>query len=319
VPRTATSRATTVLLFHGEERFLVDEAARATLDGWKPELVSDFGFDTLEGTGLTPARLQDSILQAPFLDPFRAVYVRMLPALRAESLAGTLADIPSTTRLLITVAGRLSPSNKLVKAVTAAHGTATEMQHMKGRALSDWTARRAVENHGLTPAIAAQVVRVTTPDLSIIDSELSKLAAFKASGSKLTNEVITELLAGAREDEIFKLTDNLLPHPSPQAMQIARGLTRNGMQPTSVAYRMARHIALVLQVRARQDRGESLQTVQEEMAEHRFVIQKAYEVAKESNPDRLESALKTIRDYEFEVKSGQIDAELGLDVLLTRL
>ena len=319
MPRAATSRDTTVLLYHGEERFLIDEAARATLDGWKPELVSDFGFDTLEGTGLTPARLQDSILQAPFLDPFRAVCVRMLPAQRAESMAGALQDIPSTTRLLITVAGRLSPSNKLVKAVTAAHGAATEMQHMKGRALSDWTARRAVENHGLTPAIAAQVVRVTTPDLSIIDSELSKLAAYKASGSKLTNEVITELLAGAREDEIFKLTDNLLPHPSPQAMQIARGLTRGGMQPTTVAYRMARHIALVLQVRARQDRGESLQTVQDGMTEHRFVIQKAYETAKDSNPDRLESALKTIRDYEFEVKSGQIDAELGLDVLLTRL
>ncbi|MDQ2923124.1 MAG: hypothetical protein M3Q90_02395, partial [Candidatus Dormibacteraeota bacterium] len=171
----------------------------------------------------------------------------------------------------------------------------------------------------LSPAIAAQVVRVTTPDLSIIDSELGKLAAYKASGSKLTNEVVAELLAGAREDEIFKLTDNLLPRPSPQAMQIARGLTRGGLQPTSIAYRMARHIALVLQVRARQDRGESLQQVQDDMAEHRYVIQKAYEVAKDSNPDRLESALKAIRDYEFEVKSGQIDAELGLDVLLTRL
>ena len=319
MPRTATSRATTVLLFHGEERFLIDEAARATLDSWKPELVSDFGFDTLEGTALTPARLQDSILQAPFLDPFRAVYVRMLPAQRAESAAGALQEIPPTTRLLITVAGRLSPSNKLVKAVTSAQGASTEMQHMKGRALSDWTTRRAVENHGLTPAIAAQVVRVTTPDLSIIDSELGKLAAYKASGSKLTNEAITELLAGAREDEIFKLTDNLLPNPSAQAMHIARGLVRGGMQPTTVAYRMARHIALVLQVRAKQDRGESLPQVQDGMTEHRFVIQKAYETARESNPDRLESALKAIRDYEFEVKSGQIDAELGLEVLLTRL
>ncbi|GAC1692651.1 MAG: hypothetical protein PVS2B1_15880 [Candidatus Dormibacteraceae bacterium] len=319
VPRTPASRATTVLLYHGEERFLIDEAARATLDSWKPELVSDFGFDTLEGAGVTPARLQDSILQAPFLDPFRAVYVRMLPAQRAESAAGALAEIPPTTRLLITVAGRLSASNKLVKAVTAAQGTATEMLHMKGRALSDWTTRRAIENHGLTPALAAQVVRVTPPDLKVIDSELSKLAAYKASGSKLTNEVVVELLAGAREDEIFKLTDNLLPKPTAHAMEIARGLYRGGMQPTTVAYRMARHIALVLQVRARQDRGESLSQVQDQMAEHRFVIQKAYDTAKDSNPDGLESALKTIRDYEFEVKSGQIDAELGLDVLLTRL
>jgi DNA polymerase-3 subunit delta len=317
--RAATSHERTVLLLHGEERFLIVEAANSTLDRWKSELVSDFGFETLEGTGLTTARLQDSILQAPFLDPYRAVYVRVLAATRAESMAPALATIPPTTRLLITVAGRLGPGNKLVKAVTAAGGTTQEMQHLKGRALTEWTARRATETHGLTAAIASQVVRVTPPDLSIIDSELGKLAAYKASGSKLTSEAVIELLAGGREDEIFKLTDNLLPRPTPQALQIARNLTRGGLQPTSVAYRMARHVALVLEVRARQERGESLQQVQDGMSEHRFVIQKAFEVAQDADPGRLENALKAIRDYEWEVKSGQIDAELGLDVLLTRL
>jgi len=62
-----------------------------------------------------------------------------------------------------------------------------------------------------------------------------------------------------------------------------------------------------------------LQQVQDSMSEHRFVIQKAFEVAQDADPDRLENALKAIRDYEWEVKSGQVDAELGLDVLLTRL
>jgi DNA polymerase-3 subunit delta len=321
MPRTAATRASTgtVLLLHGDERFLIDETASSTLEAWKAELVSDFGLDTIEGSGLTAARLQDSVLQLPFLDPYRAVFVRMLPGIRAESMAPALSDVPPTTRLLITVAGRLSPANKLVKAVSSAGGTAQEMQHLKGRALSDWTTRRAIDVHGLTPAIAAQVVRVTPPDLSVIDSELSKLAAYKASGSKLTPEVVTELLAGGREDEIFKLTDNLLPHPTPLAMQIARGLTRGGLQPTSVAYRMARHVALVLEVRARQERGESLQQVQDGMSEHRFVVQKAYEAAQNADPDRLEAALRAIRDYEWEVKSGQVDAEWGLDVLLTRL
>src|SRR6202171_310710 len=238
MPRAASGRATTLLLLHGEERFLIGEAARSTLDAWNADLVSDFGFETLEGTGPTAARLQDSILQAPFLDPYRAVHARMVPATRAESMAPALAEIPTTTRLLITVAGRLGPGNKLVKAVASAGGTAQEMQHLKGRALSEWTARRATETHGLTAAIASQVVRVTPPDLSIIDSELGKLAAYKASGSKLTSEAVIELLAGGREDEIFKLTDNLLPRPTPEALKIARNLTRGGMQTTSVAYRM---------------------------------------------------------------------------------
>ena len=312
-----SSRAS-ILMLHGEERFLVEEKARTTLEAWRSELISDFGFDRLEGQGLNPARLQDSVLQAPFLDPYRVVAVTMVPAARAESLASALEEVPATTRLLITIAGRLGGGNRLAKTVTAAGGTVEEMLHLKGRALAEWAARRA-NDHGLTPAIAAQVVRVTPPDLKVIDSELSKLAAYTASGSKLTGEVITELLAGGREDEIFKLTDNLLPHPTPEALKIARGLSRGGMQPTSVAYRMARHVALVLEVRARQDRGETLSDVKSQMAEHPFVVQKAFETARDADPNRLEAALRAIRDYEWEVKSGQIDPELGLDVLLARL
>jgi len=308
----------TILLLHGEERFLVEDKARTTLEAWRSELVSDFGFDRLEGQGLSAARLQDSVLQAPFLDPFRVVAVTMVPAARAEGLASALVEVPTSTKLLITVAGRLGGGNRLAKSVAAAGGKVEEMLHLKGRALSEWAARRATD-HGLSAAVAAQVVRVTPADLKVIDSELSKLAAYKASGSKLTAEVVTELLAGGREDEIFKLTDNLLPHPTPEALKIARGLSSGGMQPTSVAWRMARHVALVLEVRARQDRGESLSDVKSQMAEHPFVVQKAFETARDADPDQLEAVLRAIRDYEWEVKSGQIDPELGLDVLLTRL
>ena len=64
-------------LFHGDERFLVDERSRALLDEWRTELVSDFGLETMEGAGLAPARLQDAVLQGPFLDPYRVVFARM--------------------------------------------------------------------------------------------------------------------------------------------------------------------------------------------------------------------------------------------------
>lgn len=289
------------------------------LANWTAELVSDFGLETLDGQGLAPARLQDAVMQAPFLDPYRVVYVRMVPANRAESLAGAVGEIPATTRLLITVHGRISANNKLAKAITGTGGAAEEMSHLKGRALSDWAARRAQERYGLSAAHAAQVVRASPPDLSVIDSELSKLAAYKSSGAQLTQQAVQELLAGGREDEIFRLTDNLIPSPTPQALEIARNLTRSGLQPTSVAYRMARYIALVLEVKARQERGEALHEIQDDMPEHNFVVQKAYDAARQATADRLEQALNAIRDYEWEVKSGQVDPEWGLDVLLTRL
>lgn len=307
-----------VVVLHGEERFLVEEKARGLISDWQRELVSDFGFEPIDAAGLNAARLQDAVLQAPFLDPYRVIWVRGLAPQRAEGLAPALVSVPATTRLLITVAGRLSASNKLVKAAIAAGGRAEESARLKGRALADWTGKRA-EELGLSRQIAVMVTRVTQPDLAIIDSELNKLAAYKASGSPLTMDVVGELLAGGREDEIFKLTDNLLPRPTAQAWPVARNIARSGIQPTSIAYRMARHLALVLEVRARQERGESLSAIQAGMTEHSFVVQKAFEVARDVNPDRLEAALRAIRDYEWEVKSGQVDAELGLEVLLTKI
>src|SRR5258706_15006644 len=112
MPKASGGAAQAVLLLHGEERFLVEEKARALIAGWKQDLVSDFGYEPLDGGALTAARLQDSILQSPFLDPHHVVWARGVPAYRAESLASAPVHVPSTTRLLITINRRICATNK---------------------------------------------------------------------------------------------------------------------------------------------------------------------------------------------------------------
>ena len=82
---------------------------------------------------------------------------------------------------------------------------------------------------------------------------------------------------------------------------------------------MSRQLAMVLAVRARRDRGESLAEIQAAMSEHPFRVQKAFEAAGSVDSARLEEGLKALLAYEWEVKSGQVDAELGLDGVLARL
>ena len=308
----------TVLLLHGEESFLVEEEAAAFMSANRSDLVSDFGFDQLEPSGLTAARLRDAILQAPFLDPHRLVAVRRIAPARADSLAPALAEIPATTRLLLTVNGRLGAASKLVKAAAAAGGRAQELSRMKGRALNDWASQRG-RDLGIPPNLVALVTRISPPDLGIVDSELRKLASYQDGGGRLTVAVAQELLAGGREEEVFKLTDNLLPRPTAEAMRIARRLLRSGTGPTLLAYRLARHLATVLEARTRQDRGESLSQVQSEMREHPFVVQKAFDAARSADPERLEAGLRALLQFEWEVKSGQIDADLGLEAVLAKL
>jgi len=125
-------------------------------------------------------------------------------------------------------------------------------------------------------------------------------------------------VAGGRPEEIFRLTDHLLPRPDAEAWRVLRDLLVRE-QPTTIAYRLARHLALVLEVRTRQDRGEALAQAQAAMREHPFVVQKAFDAARSVTPDQLEAGLRALLDYEWEVKSGQIDAEAGLLAVLAKL
>jgi DNA polymerase III delta subunit len=306
-----------VLLLHGEESFLVNEEARRTLAEWRKALVSDFGFEALDPGGLTGERLRDAILQGPFLDPYRVVAVRGLAVRRADPLAPALEEVPETTRVLLAVNGRLAPASRLVKAVAAAGGQAQEHKPIKGRALQDWVQARARE-HQVPPAAAAAVARLGRPDLGVMDSELQKLGAYRASGYELDQKAVLELLAGGRPQDIFRLTDHLLPRPDAEAWKVLRDLL-DREQPTVIAYRLARHLALVLEVRTRQDRGETLSQAQAAMREHPFVVQKAFDAARSTTPDRLEGGLRALLDYEWEVKSGQIDSEAGLVAVLAKL
>jgi DNA polymerase III delta subunit len=309
----------TLLLLHGDESFLVEEEARRVLDGWKAELISDFGFEALDPSGLNAARLRDAIRQLPFLDPFRIVAVRSLPVRRAEGLAVGLKDLPDTSRVLISVSGRLGAANALSKAVAGQpQGASREFPRLKPRVLGDWASDRA-RKLGLQPSVAQMVLRSSPADLGVIDSELRKLATYHASGFPLDRDALLGLLAGGHEDEVFKLTDNLLPRPSGDAFRVARNLVQQGESPTTLAWRLSRQLAMVLAVRARRDRGESLAQVQAAMSEHPFRVQKAFEAAGAIDSAKLEEGLRALLDYEWEVKSGQVDAELGLTGVLARL
>lgn len=296
---------------------MVDQGFSELLTGWRQDLVSDFGLDLLDPGALTVGRLRDAILQGPFLDPHRVIAVRSLPARKADAMALALRDIPDTSWVLLSVVGPLKASGALRQAVVAAGGVVKDCPPLKKRELEEWIRERA-RLHGLPPQVAATVGRTTNPNLGVMESELLKLAAYQASGAKLDQAALADLLVGDRQDDIFRLTDNLLPSATPAAWRALESLLQTE-SPTGIAYRIARHVSLVLEVGTHRSQGLGLAAVQGQMREHPYVIQKAYELGARVSLERLEGSLGALLDYEWRVKSGQIDAEWGLRSLLAQL
>src|SRR5438094_8439165 len=99
MPRTSGGTAPAVLLLHGEERFLVEEKARALIAGWRHELVSVFGYEPLDGSALVGARVLDAMLQPPFLDTHLDACTSCVIVTHAKLLMPALAQILALPRL----------------------------------------------------------------------------------------------------------------------------------------------------------------------------------------------------------------------------
>ena len=311
------SAPASILLLHGEEDFLIGERFREVLSGWRRELVTDFGLEELDSLQVDTARLAAAVAQGPFLDPYRVVVVRGLNPRRADPVAAALVDVPATTRVLISATGKVRADSRLVKAVRGAGGKVEEFAHLKPRELPAWIAQRA-RRLGLPPIAASALARAAIPDLGVIASELDKLAGYHLAGYPLDQPALDQLLVGGREDGIFQLTDSLLPRPGADAQEILASLLRQE-SPTGIAYRLARHLSLVLEVASRRERGQSLDDIKAAVHQHPFVVEKAYRAAQTTTPARLEKGLEELLTYEWRVKSGQIDGEWGLIATLSRL
>ena len=320
---SGTSKGRHLALIHGDDAFLVEQAAQSLIQGWRSALVSEFGYERLDWLRLDSEALAQALGQEPFLDPYRVVHVTNLAPQRSrgpvKALVALLPRLDSSVRLLLTASGQLERGHPLL-GLFADTGTVSLFPRLKPSQLRDWAWRRAQElGMRLNPQSMAVLLASTPGDLRMIDGELLKLSVLASSGAELTAAVVADLLAGGREEDVFGLEDEFLPRPTAGAWRLLDELLSSSSSATGLAYRMARRCSWLLEIRGLLSRGYGLEQIQAELGGHPFRVSKAVAQARTVPDARLEFTLGRLLDYEWQVKSGQVDAEWGLRRLMAVL
>jgi len=208
-----------LLLVHGEERFLVDEVVRTWREGALSRQMDVEVFDA-------PAKLdalRRSVAEIPLLDPERSILVRDPPQLigtarrgadSAETLASIIAERAPTTALCIAVHAKISGQSPVLAAMRRLGGTVEYKMAPKGRDLRTWLAS-AITRRGLRfpPEAPAHLLRVVGADLGLLSSELDKLSAL-AGERALSIAEVRRAVAGDEPLELWSVLEQLLG-PSP--------------------------------------------------------------------------------------------------------
>lgn len=315
-----------ITLLHGDESYLVDRAATALVESLRAPLTVAFNFEDLQADTLTADAFAQAVSTLPFLDARRVLVLRdwgLLSGKRdrggaADRAAETLAATPEATDLVLILHGAAPAANPVFKTVQALEKrTQARVERFDPPRRADragWV-RRLAEQRGLsiTPGAVRLLLDRMPPDLRLLDQEIVKLGLFAFPATRIEEAAVQALTSQSREEEIYALSDAFGSARPGEAAAVLRGLLDSGREPTYVLYTLVQHWRRLLHARAARDEHIDLSTLQSQLTDHPFVVEKAYRQAADYSLDELERGLHELLRIEEQIKIGELDGRLAVE------
>ena len=315
-----------ITLFHGNEGYLIDRAARKLLEGLRAGVTLEFNYEDLPAETLVADTFVQLVATLPFIDTRRVLVLRdwgLLSGKRHKSgdlerAAAALAAIPESTHLVLILHAQAAPANSLYKAIAAderrKQAKIERFDPPRPSERAGWV-RRFAEERGLsiTPAAVRLLLDRVQPDLRLLDKEVAKLALYVSPAKRIDESAVLALASPSREDEIFALTDALGPGVPGQAAAVLQTILDAGREPTYLLYLLVQHWRRMVHARAMKDKGEPLAAFQSRLPDHPFVLEKAFRQAETYTADELDQGFHDLLRMEEQIKLGELDARLALE------
>jgi DNA polymerase-3 subunit delta len=322
-------------LFYGQDEPSLRDRLAGFLSAYTDEASGDFNLTRLDGG---TAELGDIVTAAgtlPFLADLRVVVVENLTDSAAgreiiKKLPDMLADLPDWSRLAFVETGlgadspRSGGRRKAIKALANAvegdpRGRVLAFELPEERDRPAWIKKRAAQYGAkLTDRAAYQLAERIGEDLILADSEIVKLATY-AGDQPIDAEDVDALTPYTPEANIFNMVDALGQRRGDQALQLLRQLLDDGDEPLRVYGMIIRQYRLLIQMKEQLNNGLNASGAARNMGVHPFVAKKLNSQASYYSAELLEDIYRRLLEVDLEIKTGQTDPELALEMLIALL
>lgn len=237
-----------------------------------------------------------------------------------SSLCSLLEHVPEYTDLVFIEDTNITNANPVYRAIDKAGGRIVQrVKPLKGQDLVEWIVQRTRKKGARIASDAAQqLAAFGSEDLRTMDNDLEKLAVY-AGAREITSEDVRALVTDAREANIFAFVDAVGEGNAKTALTVLHGLLFDGAPAAYLLTMIVRQFRLLLQVRELGGSATSPDEVASRLGVHRFVAQKLMQQARRFSLERLEGAYRSLVETDMAIKTGQMDAEAALDLLVVEL
>jgi DNA polymerase-3 subunit delta len=328
--------APTFYVFHGADEFTLAETLANFKRRLGPPDTVDLNTTYLDGKRLTLAELRHAGDAIPFLAEKRLVIVeglltrlasredRELAVTQKEylaALANYLLQLPDTTRLVF-VEGKPLPAKHpiLELAQDEACGYVKQFDSPKDEALPGWIRKRVQKHVGeIEPQAAQQLANVVGSDLRLLDQEIVKLVTYTNAQRPIAQADVDAVVPYAQAAIVFDMVDALGRRDGRTASQTLHRLLDAGEHPMGLLAMVVRQFRLLIQVKELRSGGATSRDVAQALGLHPFPAGKLYNQANHFTAEQLEAVYRHLLDTDVDIKTGKIEPEVALDLLVAGL
>ena len=317
-----------VYLFYGEDTVACEEALHALKRETVPDEAVDLAVTRLEGDSLSLATLMEHCEALPFLSPRRLVLVEGFASRVArkgqdsgllEQLQGYLPRMAASTVLVFWERSALSDGHPLVSLVKKV-GQVREFTPPRGRDLSRWIVQQVKkEGAEITPAACDLLAATVGTDPAVLQREVEKMVTYVGPQGQIEERLVAELASEARLSDIFALVDAIGQQRRARALLELQRLQQAGQHPLSILGMVVRQFRLLLQVKGLPAGSRGPKEVARALSIHPFVAEKVLAQAQLFRRDDLERIYHRLVEADREIKTGQRDGEVVLELLVVEV
>lgn len=153
-------------------------------------------------------------------------------------------------------------------------------------------------------------------NLSILNSEITKIKIYKNDDKQITTNDIISLTTKSIDTDIFKFIDNVIDKNKSDALETYNELIKLGEEPIKIIVMLANQFRLMFQVKGLTKKGYSEKDIAKILNIHPYRVKLSLGKSKSFSDDRLLNILKRLAELDSDIKKGNIDKYLGLELFI---
>ena len=312
-----------VYLFNVNEDYI----ANALLNNLKSKVLNEatmeLNFNVFEDKNIPLSQITSAIEAMPIMDKKRVVYVSDNIFLSNKDISKAFSDIVKnipdyTILILYNKRGKIDKRSSLYKQIKA-NGGIVDFEKLKEYKLNSWVRERLMsENISLSNDAMRYFIESSgytlddsDTDLGYFIKEIEKLKVYK--GEQISLDRIRDIISVNINEEIFKLSDNLIKKNREKSYELYMNLKYNNVGFMSILAVIMRNMENIFIAKDYLRQRKSENDMAKDYSMHPYSAKIAMQNARKFTKKQISDNLNLCMELDFKLKSGELaDYEAGL-------